>query len=326
MIEGTSAFLETSVGLIAAALLIEAAFGYPNALYRFIRHPVVWIGALVDTLDRWLNRPKWPTAVRRAAGAVAVLLTLCFGSGVAWAVSRALPDSIPGRLVEAALASTFLAQRSLADHVRAVAVPLEEVRLEDARAELGKIVGRDVRALDESAVARAAIESLAENYSDGVIAPAFWGALFGLPGLALYKAANTLDSMIGHRTLRHEAFGWAAARLDDAMNLAPARLTALLLSIASWVRASRALATAVRDAHKHRSPNAGWPEAAMAGALDIRLSGPRTYRGATSHEPWVNEAGKNACAHDIRRALLLYYRSALLFIGLLVLAAVGLAS
>jgi adenosylcobinamide-phosphate synthase len=308
------AALGSPPGLIAAALLIEAATGYPSALYRLVRHPVVWIGALIAWLDRTLNQPSMSAATRRAAGVAAMLIVVGVVAGVATAISRLLPDTLPGFLAEAVLASTLLAQRSLADHVAAVSRPLLSGDVAAARVELAKIVGRDVRALEPPAIARAATESLSENFSDGVIAPALWGAVLGLPGLAAYKAINTLDSMIGRRTPRHEAFGWASARLDDIVNLVPARLAALLLAVAAWRRAPQALAAALRDASRHRSPNAGWPEAAMAGALGVRLSGPRIYAGRVADEPWLNAAGRDPDAADITRGLRLYATASAIFI------------
>jgi adenosylcobinamide-phosphate synthase len=317
-----SAFLASGIGVIAAAMIIEGLIGYPPILFKRVRHPVVWLGALISVLDRQFNRSEWPAIARRMSGGATVLIVLGAAGGVAIALSLALPNSWPGRVVEAAIASTLLAQRSLSDHVGAVATPLDSGDVASARAALAQIVGRDVAGLDENGMARAAIESLAENFSDGVIAPAFWGALLGLPGIALYKAINTLDSMIGHRTTRHEAFGWSAARLDDLANLAPARLSALLISAVALRRAPGALAAMVRDAGKHRSPNAGWPEAAMAGALDIRLSGPRAYHGVTTQEPWVNAGGRDARASDIKRALHLYW-GACVFFGFALVLIVG---
>jgi adenosylcobinamide-phosphate synthase len=206
------------------------------------------------------------------------------------------------------------------DHVDAVARPLMSGDLPAARQAVAMIVGRDPSRLDAAGIARAATESLAENTSDGIVAPLFWGAIFGLPGIAAYKAINTLDSMIGHRTPRHEAFGWAAARIDDVANLIPARLTGLLFAIVS-VRPRLALATMWRDAHHHRSPNAGWPEAAMAGALGVRLSGPRIYEGQLSQEPWLNGEAPDPSAADLNRALALYRRAMLVLAAELALLA-----
>ncbi len=293
--------------LIAVALLLEAAFGYPDRLYRTIRHPVVWAGALIAFLDRRLNTPP----AGRAAGAMALAVLLVVVGVPCWALQVWLLAALP-RLVAVAvlgvLAATLLAQRSLFAHVRAVEVGLR-LGLDQGRAAVSHIVGRNPASLDSAGVARAAIESLAENFSDGVVAPALWGALLGLPGIALYKAINTADSMIGHRTPRHEAFGWASARLDDAVNLPAARLAALLIVAAAALAgtgARDAARAAWRDARGHRSPNAGWPEAAMAGALGLRLAGPRVYGTERVADAWMGDGRAEADADDIARALRLY--------------------
>jgi adenosylcobinamide-phosphate synthase len=218
------------------------------------------------------------------------------------------------------LAWPFVALRSLHDHVAAVARPLEAGDIAAARTAVSMIVGRDPAQLDEAGIARAAIESLAENTSDGIVAPVFWGALFGLPGIVGYKAVNTLDSMIGHRTARHQSFGWAAARIDDLANFIPARLTGFLFALLS-ARPQAATACMARDARAHRSINAGWPEAAMAGALGVRLCGPRSYHGVLADEPWLNASARDPAAADLISGLKLYRRAMLLLGGLLVILA-----
>lgn len=287
------------------AFLIERLFGYPDALVRRIGHPVIWMGALISRLDAALNQG----ASRRAKGVAAQLILLA-ATGLVAAALAWLCRQIPfGWLLEALLASTLLAQKSLADAVAAVSAGLRR-SLAEGRAAVSHIVGRDPEALDEPGVARAAIESLAESTSDAVIAPLFWLVLFGLPGIALYKAANTADSMIGHKTERHREFGWAAARFDDLVNLIPARLTALLIAAAarftSGASASAALSIALRDANKHESPNAGWPEAAFAGALGMTLGGPRSYAGETIDLPAFGTGRNNLGPADIDHALGLY--------------------
>ncbi|MGL4279994.1 MAG: adenosylcobinamide-phosphate synthase CbiB, partial [Albidovulum sp.] len=231
-----------------------------------------------------------------------------------------LPGGWIGLVITGILAWPFIAAKSLADHVAAVARPLAAGDLAGARGAVAMIVGRDPEQLDEAGVARAALESLAENASDGVIAPLFWGAIFGLPGIVGYKAVNTLDSMIGHRTSRHEAFGWAAARIDDIANLIPARLTGLLFAAVSG-RFGPALAIMRRDAGQHRSPNAGWPEAAMAAALGIRLSGPRVYHDRVADEPWINAEAPDPGAGTLQQGLTLYRKSLLAVAVLLALLA-----
>ncbi|MGH6825292.1 cobalamin biosynthesis protein CobD/CbiB, partial [Methyloceanibacter sp.] len=219
------------------------------------------------------------------------------------------------------LASTLVAQRSLYVHVEAVADALDAHGLKAGREAVAKIVGRDPDTLDEAGVARSAIESLAENFSDGVVAPSVWGVLLGLPGMVAYKAINTADSMIGHRTPRHEAFGQASATVDDVVNLPASRLAALWIALAAWFHddadVGRALATMRRDAHLHRSPNAGWPEAAMAGALGLKLSGPRSYHGAPTEDGWIGDGKEEAASADIRRALGLYWTACTLQIAAL---------
>jgi adenosylcobinamide-phosphate synthase len=288
-----------SAALLAAAMALDAAAGEPRAVWDRLPHPAVLMGRAVDALDRRLNRG----AARRAKG-VAAAAALAGGAALIGAAIEAVP--VAGPALSALAAAILLAQRSLADHVLAVADGLDR-SLDDGRAAVAMIVGRDVAPLDGSGVARAAIESCAENFSDGVVAPAFWYLVAGAPGILLYKAVNTADSMIGHRTPRHLEFGWASARLDDALNLVPARLSALLLAAAAW--SADALRVTAADARKHRSPNAGWPEAATAGALGIALSGPRSYGGALTDDPYVNPAGRRDLgAADIRRAVGLIWR------------------
>ncbi|RWR20247.1 cobalamin biosynthesis protein CobD [Sinirhodobacter populi] len=283
------------------AMAIDLAIGWPAPLFRRIGHPVTWVGGLIAGLDRRLPR-------RRLAGALAAVLVIGLAGGVAAVLQAVLPDGWPGIVIGGLLAWPLVAMRSLHDHVAAVARPLAAGDLAGARRAVSMIVGRDPEALDAAGVARAALESLAENTSDGVVAPIFWGAVLGLPGIAAYKAINTLDSMIGHRTPRHEAFGWASARIDDLVNLIPARLSGLIFALVSRAP-SAAIRCMARDAGHHRSPNAGWPEAAMAGALHLRLSGPRVYGDRIAQEPWVNEGAPDPDAADMRRALALYARA-----------------
>ena len=300
---------DTTLPLSCAALALEAAFGYPDALYRVLGHPVTWMGRWIAWLEHALNRPAMSFAARRAAGILALLLLLGATAGVTGAIEAVLPRSWIGFAMAAILCASLPAQRSLAIHVRAVAEALEQGGLIAGRKAVSMIVGRNPERLDEAAVARAAIESLAENFSDGVVAPALWIALAGLTGGALYKAANTADSMIGHRNARYAAFGWAAARFDDLVNLPASRLAALWLVIASLLSGgdTRAAVRAVlRDAPRHRSPNAGWPEAAMAGALGLRLGGPRVYGEERVEDAFMGQGRCAATVADIRRALRLY--------------------
>jgi adenosylcobinamide-phosphate synthase len=307
-------------------MLIELAVGYPDRVLRAIGHPVTWMGALIGALDRGLN--KKPAA--RAGGIVAVLILLFVVGAIAVLVQWGLLRLTFGLLLVAVLASTLLAQRSLHRHVADVARALDNEGLAGGRRAVARIVGRDPQALDEAGVARAAIESLAENFSDGVVAPVLWLVIAGLPGAALYKAINTADSMIGHRTPRYAAFGWTAARLDDLVNLPASRLTALLLVAAAAVSsknsAQQAWRAVLRDAPNHRSPNAGYPEAAMAGALGLSLAGPRTYGGVRVDDAFMGDGRRDANADDIRRALRLYsYADAILLALVAILAALLIA-
>jgi adenosylcobinamide-phosphate synthase len=297
--------------ILTGALLAEALAGYPPALFRAIRHPVVWFGALIGLLDRRLNIEAQSFARRRAMGVAALLVLLLAvvlpAAALQWFL---LPFGWGGIAALALLAATLPAQRSLHQHVQAVADGLEDGGLEGGRAAVSMIVGRNPQSLDEAGVVRAATESLAENFSDGVVAPALWCAIGGLPGMAFYKAVNTADSMLGHRSARHLAFGWAAARLDDLVNLPASRLSALWIWLAASLLpgadAGGAWRAVWRDARHHRSPNAGWPEAAMAGALGLRLAGPRVYGETRVEDGWMGDGRAAATAEDLRRALALY--------------------
>lgn len=305
--------------LLLAALVLDALVGDPDVLWRRWPHPVVWIGKLIAFLDRHLNRPADPPARRRING-VLVLGLLVAGSLAAGYGIEILARQIPhGGLLVVVLAAIFIAQKSLYEHVAAVRDGLLQNGIEGGRKAVAMIVGRDPEQLDEAGVCRASIESCAENFSDGVVAPAFWFALFGLPGLLAYKAVNTADSMIGHKTERHGAFGWASARFDDIVNLPASRLSGVLIAFAAplaGVSITKAFRTISRDAGKHRSPNAGWPEAAMAGALDIALAGPRIYPGYTVDDPYMNEAGRRDIdAASITRALRILVAASALLAG-----------
>lgn len=314
-----------AVTLALLALLIELIVGYPDRLLRAIGHPVTWMGRLIAALDRALNHESMSDAKRRVAGALALVVIIGLPAIIGYLAECAILLLPLGIVLAAVLASTLIAQRSLREHVARVAAALEHDGLAAGREAVSHIVGRDPDTLDEAGVARAAIESLAENFSDGVVAPAFWLAVAGLAGGAAYKAINTADSMIGHRTPRHRAFGWAAARLDDLVNLPASRLTALLIVAAAAVSpdasAGNAWRSVRRDAPQHRSPNAGYPEAAMAGALGLALAGPRVYGGVKVEDAIMGDGRRAATAADIRAALRLYRRADAMLIALVALVA-----
>jgi adenosylcobinamide-phosphate synthase len=300
--------------LLLLALVLDAAVGGMGPVFRVLPHPIVLLGKLINWFDVKLNRAHRPSVDRAARGALTVIIVVglagALGLGVQWLTMH--HDF--GWTVELFLLTVLLAQRELYAAVRPVALALKFEGLESARTAVGHIVGRDPAFLDEHGVARAGIESLAENFSDGVVAPVFWYVLFGMPGLLIYKAVNTLDSQIGYRDEKYAAFGFTAARLDDVLNLIPARLAGLIISIAAIVSPSgkpaRAFVTMWRDASKHKSPNAGWPEGAMAGALGLALAGPRRYARHVQDDPWIGESAPNATAKatagDMERALYLY--------------------
>jgi adenosylcobinamide-phosphate synthase len=316
--------IKMSLALTSFALILEAQFGYPDWLFRIIKHPVTHIGAIIGYAERRLNRPGIGFFRRRILGLLTLVCVLLVTIALAALLQIALlssPDfssldfSALGVCLAALIGSSLIAQKSLYTHVEAVAKALEQPASAPAAIEAGRqavahIVGRDVTKLDRSGVARAAIESLAENFSDAVIAPAFYLALGGLPGGFLYKAINTADSMTGHKTPRYLAYGFCAAKLDDLVNWPAARLCVLWIWLAALFLpevSQQGLWRVVRkDARSHPSPNSGWPEAAFAGALGLKLGGPRAYAGQTTESQWIGEGRDDCGPRDIRRALTLY--------------------
>ncbi|MGD1935566.1 MAG: adenosylcobinamide-phosphate synthase CbiB [Candidatus Phaeomarinobacter sp.] len=296
--------------MMIGGMALDLLLGWPERLYLRIGHPVTWFGRTIGALENHLNTGS--RGRRLTAGAITAVLVTLLAALPAVAVQAALPDTWTGVMIGSVLAWPLIASRSLHEHVVAVARQLEAHDLPAARNAVSMIVGRDASSMDSAAVARAATESLAENTSDGVVAPLFWGAILGLPGIFAYKAINTMDSMIGHRTNRFEAFGKTAARMDDVANWLPARMTGITFACLSG-RPVRAVGVMLRDASKHRSPNAGWPEGAMAAALGVRLSGPRMYGGHIAEEPWLNEGAPDLQAGDLGRALSIYRCAVALF-------------
>ena len=298
----------TTAAVLVVAMLLDAIMGEPKWLWSRVPHPAVAMGRLLDFLDQRLNKGR----NRKAKGVICLLVLVLVGAALGTALGTL------GALVEIICVAILIAQRSLVEHVQAVAAGLR-VDIKQGRTAVAMIVSRETAQMDESQIARAAVESGAENLSDGVIAPAFWFLIAGLPGVIIYKFVNTADSMIGYRTEKYEAFGWAAARCDDLLNLIPARLTALLIALPSWQLDAASIRA---DALLHRSPNAGWPEAAMSRALGIALSGPRTYDGITRQFSWVNAAGRRALtAQDIDTSVTMLWKAWGLMFGLVAFVA-----
>jgi adenosylcobinamide-phosphate synthase len=296
--------------ILSLAMILDAIFGEPRALWDRMPHPAVLMGRLVGLCDRRFNRGQ----SLKARGVLVTLALLAIGLVVGWLI-QSLPDR---GVVEVVVLAVLLAQKSLVEHVRAVATGLRR-SVADGRAAVAMIVGRDTGQMTGPDVARAAIESAAENLSDGVVAPVFWYLVLGLPGIVAYKLINTADSMIGHMTPQYREFGWASARLDDVLNLIPARLTALLIALThGWVDPAPIL----RDAPKHRSPNAGWPESALAPVLNVALSGPRSYDGIHKNYPWVwPEGRRDPGPDDIDAAARALWRVWAVLLAVAVLAA-----
>lgn len=290
------------------ALGMEAVLGYPAWLHRLAPHPVAWPAALIDGLERRWNRPEFSDDRRRLSGVAVVAILLGAAVSLGAILHAILGESLLSLAIIALVATVGLAQRSLCQHVAAVVVPLRADDLPAARAAVSRIVGRDTAELNAAEIAAAALESLAESFNDGVVAPAFWLLVGGLPGLFAYKAVNTADSLIGHKEPRWRLFGWAAARTDDLMNWLPARLAAALLVMAAGQQRGSAWRTMRRDARLHASPNAGWPEAAMAGALGVGLGGAARYDGVLTTRPAFGD-GPAPSLEALERGLAIYRRA-----------------
>ncbi len=312
--------------LLLMAVLLEAYFGRLTLLFKAIPHPVSIIGHSIRWLEKKLNRDKRSQLDRAIRGAVSVLIIVIAAGAIGWAVAWLSLHQKFGWILETVLLLSLLAGRDLFDRASDVMKALEKNGLASARVAVAHIVGRDPAHLDEHAIARASIESLAENFSDAVVAPMFWYVLFGFPGILIYKAVNTLDSEIGYMSERYRAFGMAAARLDDILNIIPARLAALMIALGAFMAPKAnplsAFKTMLKDAGKHPSPNAGWVEAAMAGGLGISLAGPRKYKDRAVNAPWIGSGNAKATPSDIKRALYIYAVAMLLSILLVAVIAV----
>lgn len=311
----------------AIACLVEKYVGYPDGLFRVIGHPVQWMGAFITWLDQTLNTKPDDELEGLLRGGVALVLLLAATVFPAYMLQDLLNGIPGGWLINALIATAFIAQKSMRDHVQDVSNALSS-SLTAARTSVAKIVGRDTKDLDESGIAKAALESLAENTADGIVAPVLWYALLGLPGLVAYKAINTADSMIGHKSERFFFFGFCAAKLDDLVNLPASRLTALLFAAAAAFKstdtAKQALQSAWDDASKHKSPNAGWPEAAMAGALGLKFGGPRAYEDGMVDLPWMGSGRETMSRSDIASGLVLYDKALWIMFGVLAILAIAL--
>jgi len=303
-------FSLSSVWILLIALLIDAVIGDPHALYRVIPHPVMLIGNLITVLDSAWNRPDRSAKARKWAGVATLIMltsfTFCVGVGI-WVISKAIPF---GWILEVLMVYLLIAQKSMYQHVNAIAKGLRDEGIEGGRKAVAMIVARDPSKLDEGGVSRAAIESCAENYSDGIVSPLFWYVLLGLPGLMAFKTVSTLDSMIGYLNDKYRDFGWASAKFDDLANYIPARLSGWIFVLAAAIipstDAKRAKTIMLRDCRIHHSPNAGWPETAMAGALGVRLLGPRQYDGYAVDDPWIGEGPYDLTHKDIKRSLKMF--------------------
>lgn len=302
--------------IMIIAVIIDAIWGDPKRLYQRITHPIVWIGKLIEHLDLRLNHPLASSSIQKRKGFYALALTIALPSTIGLLIQHILFRYFPkpiATLFSALIASIFIAGRSLSEHVQAVQIELEKNNMETARIAVGHIVGRKTATLDESGVSRAAIESLAENFSDGVTAPIFWGCIGGLPGIIAYKAINTADSMIGHTTKRHKYFGYASAKLDDYINLPASRLSALWITLATKKHPISFMKSVASEAKKHNSPNAGWPEAAMALCMNIQLAGPRQYQETLMNTPWIGQGRSGLNHKDIKSALSIFQKSYKIF-------------
>ena len=300
--------------ILLAAIGLDRVVGDPPWLWQRVPHPVVLFGKAIDLFEKPLNRTTFTAEGRRLNGVLTIVLLLIASAAVGLVLSSVFEAlGVVGLILEIVVVGVFLAQKSLGDHVQAVADGLLGQGLEGGRRAVAMIVGRDPKTLDEAGVSRAAIESLSENFADGVVAPVFWYAIAGLPGILAYKMLNTADSMIGHKNERFFDFGWASARLDDLANWPAARLSAVFIALAAWLKLGagagrRSFSAALRDSGLHRSPNSGWPEASMAGALDLQLAGPRVYGGVRVSEPMMHAAGRSdAGPADILIGIRVFY-------------------
>ena len=287
--------IDSSLPILISALIVDWVIGDPDCIWKRISHPVVLFGKLIETADRRLNCTSYSKGRRRLFGILLIFLLVAIAVLIGLIVTAVFSGSVYGHLAIIIIASIFISQKSMYKHVHTVLSALQSKNISEGRIAVSKIVGRDTSQLEETELVRASIESLSENFSDGVVAPAFWFLIFGLPGLIAYKIINTADSMIGHKNEKYCDFGWASARLDDLVNFVPSRISGLLVSICAPVVGGsfrKSIQTQISDAKLHNSPNAGWPESAMAGVLDVALAGPRVYHTHKVEGQWINVNGR----------------------------------
>ena len=281
------------MSFLALGMVIDALLGEPKWIWSRVMHPIVMIGKIISLADKLLNRASH----RKLKGIFFLFLLILLGLFTGWLLSQF------GGFTEIIVIAILIAQKSLSEHVISVASALR-ISIAEGRLAVSKIVGRDTCNMDEPQVVRAAIESASENFSDGVIAPVFWYMIGGLPGMVVYKCVNTADSMIGFKTETYVDFGWASARFDDLLNWLPARLSAFVLLMSGGNILLNGWTDIASGAKLHRSPNAGWPEAAMASLLNVALAGPRSYEGRLQDFDWVNKNGnRSASPYEIERAV-----------------------
>lgn len=311
--------MDSHLLILVLAIVLDMLVGDPDWIWRRVPHPVVWFGQVISTFDRYLNRIRDNRQTRQRFGVLAVFIMLAIAMLAGLIFSYLFGHlGLIGFAIEIVIVAVLIAQKSMSDHIKKIITPLSSGDIEGARYAVSMIVGRQTSEMNASDVTRSSIESLAENFSDGVVAPVFWYALLGLPGILMYKMLNTADSMIGHKTVEYEDFGWASAKLDDLANWLPARLSALLIAVAALISIGPksfkdAIWTVLNNASLHRSPNAGWPETAMAGALGIVLSGPRSYGDKVTHEPYLNPTGRLELTHlDLEKSCKLFWLSCIL--------------
>ena len=304
--------------IILGAILIDIMFGWPNIIFRAIGHPVTWIGKLINFLDKKLNNASYSNKIKKINGLATLLICSLLVIIISILIEEFLNQFYFGILISMIIMWPLIAINSMYQHVKNILIKIQDNNINLARKSVSKIVGRNTSKLNKINLIRASIESLGENTSDGIIAPIFWGLLFGLPGIALYKTINTLDSMIGYKNKKYKDFGWAAARVDDLVNIIPSRITGIFYAIVSN-NFFFTISTMFKDGHKHVSPNAGYPESAIAGALNIKLSGPRFYKNLKRNDPWLNEKGSDPSVKKLKKAIMLYKRIVVLIITIIVL-------